>query len=143
MRNFPLFLAGMALLAGPALAQPPREESPAPRENLESFGAGSSDDELARAIAAAGAYPLGSLQNPIRMAGPDGANAYLARLRCADGTIPKTIGRSSDTGGYGSVVDVVSLDCGSAAPGRVALAIDIYHEEHVETRLPPGFTARP
>jgi hypothetical protein len=31
------------------------------------------------------------------------------------------------------------LDCGAAAPGRVALAFDFYHEEHVETRAAPGF----
>ena len=53
MRNILFLVAGIALLAGPVSAQrPPREESPAPRENLESFGSGSTDDELSRAIAA-------------------------------------------------------------------------------------------
>jgi hypothetical protein len=32
------------------------------------------------------------------------------------------------------------LDCGSAAPGKVDLMMDMYHEEHSETRAPAGFT---
>src|SRR4051812_25012871 len=47
--------------------------------------------EIRDAIAAADAQPLGSLDNPVRAAGPDGERAYLARLRCADGKIPDII----------------------------------------------------
>jgi hypothetical protein len=107
------------LLAGPALAQPPRQQSPAPREMLESLGSGNSDEAIAAAIAAAAAHPLGSLQNPVRVAGPDGERAYLARLRCADGKAP-AIGRAAPAGvgAYGTLVDAYPLDCGAAAPGQ-------------------------
>jgi hypothetical protein len=128
------------LLAGPALAQPPRQQSPAPREMLESLGSGNSDEAIAAAIAAAAAHPLGSLQNPVRVAGPDGERAYLARLRCADGKAP-AIGRAAPAGvgAYGTLVDAYPLDCGAAAPGKVSLVIDRYHEENPEARAPGGF----
>jgi hypothetical protein len=129
-----------ALLAAPALAQPPREQSPAPRDMLESLGTGNSDEAIAAAITAAAAHPLGSLQNPVRVAGPDGERAYLARLRCADGKAP-TIGRAAPAGvgAYGTLVDAYPLDCGGAAPGKVNVAMDRYHEENPETRAPSGF----
>jgi hypothetical protein len=142
MHKLLLSMAAAALLATPAFAmKPPREESPAPRENLEAFGSGSSDDELDRAIAAAEAHPLGSLENPVRVAGPDGENAYLARLRCTDRSVPKIVAKApGGPDAYGSMADMVSLDCGVAAPGKRTLAIDIYHEEHIEKRPPAGFT---
>ena len=37
-------------------------------------------------VAAAEAHPLGSLENPVRVGGPDGERAYLARLRCTNGS---------------------------------------------------------
>jgi hypothetical protein len=44
--------------------------------------------ELDRRVAAAQAFPLGSRQNPVRVAIPPGQRAYLARLRCPDGQAP-------------------------------------------------------
>ena len=79
------FLLLTTLAATTASAQPPREESPAPRELVESIGSGNSDAAIEQAIAAAAAHPLGTLANPIRVAGPEGERVYLARLRCADG----------------------------------------------------------
>lgn len=135
-----LLLATLTASSVHAMA-PPREESPAPRDVLEAFGAGNSDEELASAIAAANAYPLGTLQNPIRTEGPEGQQAYLARLRCADGTMPKVGAKTpGGVGAYGTVVDNVQLDCGSAAPGKVTLLMDMYHAENVETRAPASFT---
>jgi hypothetical protein len=145
MRNSLILLAAAAgLLAAPAFAKPPREESPAPREILAQVGGGNSDAELAAAIAAAGAHPLGTAANPIRVAGPEGAQAYVARLRCSDGSEAR-IGQSRDggIGAYGSVLRLYPVNCGNAAPGRVDLLVDIYHEEHVETRAPAGFRLRP
>ena len=76
----------------------------------------------------------------MRVAGPEGTQAYLGRLRCTDGRAP-AIGakREGGVGAYGSLVDLYTLDCGGAAPGRVELRVDIYHEENVETRAPAGF----
>ncbi len=134
-----LALAAIAV-AATASAKPPREESPAPRDILATVGSGNSDAELQQAIAAAAAHPLGSAENPIRVAGPEGTRAYMQRLRCADGSAPK-IGTKAEggVGGYGSVLALYPIDCGVAAPGKVELRVDIYHEEHVETRAPAGF----
>jgi hypothetical protein len=80
----------------------------------------------------------------VRIAGPDGERAYLARLRCGDGSQPR-IGAAhpGGTGGFGNLVDLVAVDCGAAAPGRAELRLDIYHEEHQEQAPPPGFGLAP
>ena len=143
MRNALILLAAVAFTIAPASAKPPREESPAPLDVLAQMGGGNSDAELEAAIAAASAHPLGTTANPIRVAGPEGARAYVARLRCSDGSEAR-IGPSRDggVGAYGSVVRLYPIDCGNAAPGNVDLIVDIYHEEHVESRAPAGFTFR-
>lgn len=137
-----LILLAVAFTATSAAAQqqPPRKESPAPRELLEAIGSGNSDAALAQAIAAASAFPLGTLQNPIRVGGPEGERAYLARLRCADGRAPGIGTRSAaGIGAYGSLVDAYPIDCRAAAPGKVSLVLDKYHEEHQEQGAPAGF----
>ncbi len=92
-------------------------------------------------IAAAAAFPLGSMENPVRVGGPGGERAYLARLRCADGSAPR-LGARSDKGegAFGSLVAAYRLQCGASAAD---LVIDMYHEEHVENRAPPGFAIQP
>jgi hypothetical protein len=107
---------------------------------LADVGSGNTDAELQRTIAAAAAHPLGSAENPVRVAGPEGTQAYLARLKCSDGSAPR-IGtkREGGVGAYGSLVDLYPLDCGAAAPGKLDLRVDIYHEENVESRAPAGF----
>lgn len=145
MRKF-LLVAALLAAAAPAHAQqpPPREQSPAPREFLEAFGTGSSDEEVARAIAAAAAHPLGSLQNPIRVGGPQQADIYLIRLRCGDGSTPQiSPGTQGPAGAFGSVTQVHSVACRSGGPAKSELAFDLYHEGHVENRPPPGFTITP
>ena len=47
------------------------------------------------------------------------------------------------TDAYGSVADLMPLDCGAAAPGRTEVAIDLYFEEHREDRAPAGFAIVP
>lgn len=137
-------LAIAAIVAAPALAQPPREQSPASPELLDQIGQGSSDAELARAIAAAAAYPLGTAENPVRVGGPEGERAYLARLRCADGSGPRVGARgSAGIGAFGTIVDAYPLDCGSAAPGQARIVMDMYHAEHREDRAPAGFRIEP
>jgi hypothetical protein len=139
--KYRVLVLAAAFTATAAIAQQaPREESPAPRALLEGIGAGNSDAALEQAIAAAAAHPLGTLENPIRVAGPEGERAYLARLRCSDGRAPAIGARTAaGIGAYGSLVDAYAVDCGAAAPGRVSLVLDKYHEEHPEQGAPAGF----
>ncbi len=138
MRKAFFLFAAAAVVATPASARPPRDQSPTPVNLFAEIGAGVSDDA---AIMAAAAHPLGTLRNPVRVGGPEGERAYLGRLRCPDGQAPR-IGarREAGVGAFGSVVSAYELGCG-AEVGRVTF--DMYHEEHVETRAPAGFTLRP
>src|SRR5687767_5407015 len=133
-------LATAALLAAPAAAQKLGARTSSPDQVL---GQAAPLDPMAEAeqiAAAAAAHPLGTEKNPLRVGGPEGARAYIARLRCADGSRPQIGPRSSGgIGAYGTLTERYPLDCGGAAPGRVALAFDFYHAEHVETRPAPGF----
>jgi hypothetical protein len=147
MREISFLLMGIAALAGPAGAAAQGklgQRTTSPEQILSETEAGDSDSELDQAIAAAAAHPLGSLANPVRAGGPEGAQAWLARLRCADGRAPQ-LGPPSPggVGAYGTVVERYFLDCGRAAPGRVELLVDLYHEEHPETGAPAGFTIAP
>jgi hypothetical protein len=139
-----LILLILAVSAAPANAQKLGARTAPPERSMAGIGEGSSDAEYERELAAASAFPLGSLRNPVRVAGPEGERIYLARLRCADGAMPR-IGaqREGGAGGFGNVVDRAPLDCGAAAPGRADIFLDIYHEEHVETAAPPGFRLVP
>lgn len=99
------------------------------------------DPESDPLIAAAAAFPLGSVQNPIRVGGPEGERTYLGRLRCADGSAPR-FGPRTDKGegAFGSLVHSYRAECGASAG---ELMMDMYHEEHVEDRAPPGFSIVP
>ena len=103
-----------------------------------------SGDKLDRAIAEAAKHPFGSKQNPVRAEMPEGQHAYLARLRCSDGRAPAfhRIGNYG-LGVYGNIIDGYSVDCGSAAPGKVEIVMDMYHRGYVEDRPVPGFTIVP
>jgi hypothetical protein len=92
-------------------------------------------------IAAAASFPLGSANNPVRVGGPSGEQAYLSRLRCSDGSAPRLGGRTDrGVGAFGTVVAAYRLTCGAAA---AELVMDMYHGEHVENRAPPGFSILP
>jgi hypothetical protein len=139
MRILPI-LAAAALAAAPAAAQKLGARTSTPDQVL---GQEATLDPIAEAeqiAAAAAAHPLGTEKNPVRVGGPEGARAYIARLRCADGSSPQVGARSSGgVGAYGTLTERYPLDCGRAAPGRTILAFDFYHQEHVERRPAPGF----
>ena len=140
----PLILIAL-LAAAPALAQPARPQLGArtqtPDAMVGAMSQVSPEEEMRQLVAAAEAHPLGSLENPVRVGGPEGEHAYLGRLRCADGVQPRTgPRREAGVGAFGSVVGAYELGCG-AQTSRIVF--DIYHEEHRETRAPAGFTLRP
>jgi hypothetical protein len=140
MRKSLILLLAAAAAAAPASAQKLGARTAPPEQSMAGIGEGSSDAEYERELAAAAAFPLGSLGNPVRVAGPDGERNYLGRLRCADGSQPRIVAqRPGGTGGFGNVVDVATVDCAAAAPGRAEIMLDIYHEEHQEQAPPPGF----
>ena len=145
MRKIPFLLMALTLAAGPsAAAEPLGKRTAPPEKSFAGIGEGSSDAALEAEIAAAAAFPLGSVKNPVRVEGPDGERAYVARLRCADGKAPAaSAGRPGASGGFGSVTEIVAVDCGAAAPGSAAVAFDLYHEGHVEDRAPAGFALAP
>ncbi|HTU10849.1 MAG TPA: hypothetical protein VMG08_08105 [Allosphingosinicella sp.] len=143
------FIALAFLAAAPAFAQTGR---PAPTGQLGArtqspdqmagrLSQLSPEEEMRALVAAADAHPLGSAENPVRVGGPEGERAYLGRLRCTDGAQPQVgARREAGVGAFGSVVAGYQLNCG----GRVGtIVFDMYHEEHVETRAPAGFTLRP
>ena len=131
-----LLVLCLALAAFPAAAQQLGERSQRPEAMVPSLAPG--QDDLAEAIAAAEAHPLGSRDNPVRVGGPEGERAYLARLRCADGSAPQVGSRmEAGVGAFGTVIAAYPVRCGGA---EAHLAFDMYHEEHVETRAPAGFT---
>jgi hypothetical protein len=141
-----LFLPPVLLLATPAAAEADSlgKRNAPPETLMAGIGSGVSDAALQAEIAAAAAFPLGSLRNPVRVGGPEGRNAYVARLRCADGRPPRaTPAVPGGAGGFGTVTELIALDCAAVAPARFELFLDLYHEEHVEDRAPAGFTLAP
>lgn len=146
MRKFVLVFMALPLIAAAQGAPPAGKigaRNGAPETLFAGIGEGTSDAALEEAVAAAAAHPLGSLANPVRVGGPEGARAYIARLRCGDGSVIR-VGPRGDggIGAYGSLTERYSLDCGAVAPGRVDVVLDIYHEEHKENRAPAGFQIR-
>lgn len=143
------FILVTLLAAAPAFAQPARPaqsgqlgaRTQSPDRMVGAMRQVSPEEEMRQLVAAADAHPLGTMENPVRVGGPEGERAYLGRLRCQDGQAPR-IGarREAGTGAFGSVVAAYELGCAAGA-GRVVF--DMYHEEHVETRAPAGFTLRP
>lgn len=138
-------LVGLLLIAG--CASRPAQQTPELRISSadidEVLGGGQlAGAKLAAAIRKAGAAPLGSKANPVRVDLPPGEYAYLGRLRCLNGSRPAATRQGSvGAGPFGSVLDLYSLSC----PGRGAtdLYMDMYHPEHEERSAPPGFTLAP
>jgi hypothetical protein len=137
-------IAALLIAAAPALAQPhPRvgARTTSPEAMVAQMNPASPEEEMSQLIAAADQHPLGSLENPVRVAGPDGERAYLARLHCPDGASAR-IGarREAGVGPYGAVVGAYEVAC---AAGTSRIVFDMYQEEHQERRAPAGFTLAP
>ncbi|GAA4025102.1 hypothetical protein GCM10022280_27470 [Sphingomonas swuensis] len=133
-----LALIAAALLAGPASAAQEQPRTNEAAELSRQLGSGGlTGRKLAEAIAKAEAFPLGSKDNPVRANMPQGEQAYLRSLRCADGQAPEFMrSGSSGTGVYGYILDAYDVRC--AGKDAVSVMIDMYHD-HVERRPVPGF----
>ena len=136
-------IAALLILAAPALAQQPRlgQRTTSPEAMAAQMSQASPEEEMRALAAAADAHPLGTLENPVRVGGPAGERAYLARLRCASGAAPRIAARrEAGTDAFGTVAAAYEVICGEAT---ARIVFDMYHEEHVETRAPAGFTLAP
>ncbi|HST35679.1 MAG TPA: hypothetical protein VLK25_03505 [Allosphingosinicella sp.] len=143
MRRLPVLFAPAiaAFIAVPAAAQELGARTQSPESMAAEMRRSSPEQEIAEIAAAADAHPFGTVQNPIRVGGPEGEHAYLGHLRCPDGSQPRIGGRSTaGVGAYGSIVGAYEVSCGGAT---ARIAFDMYHEEHVETRAPAGFSYAP
>lgn len=137
--RLPILALAILLPAAPLLAA-----QGTPRQMMEELGVAPSHRDVARAVERASNEPLGSSRNPVRVSGAGGEHAYIARLRCGDGSRPRVGDRHNDgVGAFGTIVDVWPLDCGAAAPGRFELVLDMYHDNYEETRAPAGFSLTP
>ena len=132
-------LAMLGAIAGPAAAQSRPNEA---RDMMRELGMKPlSGKKLAKVIAKAELSPLGSKANPVRENMPAGQLAYLARLRCADGSTPAYVRQGNiGPGIYRSIVDHYRVTCAGAAP--VDVYMDMYHDGP-ELRPIPGFTIAP
>ncbi len=137
IRSLTLFAASLLAFAPPLSAQELGAPTVTPEELLGQVDPAASEAEMARLIAEAAAYPLGSIDNPVRVGGPQGERAYLARLRCGDGA-PIRVGNRVDAGvgAFGTVTAAYPVACGGTTR---RIVFDMYHAEHVEDRAPEGF----
>lgn len=142
---FTAVILAAAALPAAAQQQPAQPQlgarTQSPEQMVGAMNRLSPEEEMRQLAAAADAHPLGTVDNPVRVGGPEGEHAYLGRLRCPDGATPR-IGarREAGIGAFGSVVGAYELSCGTETRSVV---FDMYQEEHVETRAPAGFTLRP
>lgn len=137
MRQHLGFLS-LALAAGLAIASPAQAQ-----DRLSRMMAGESwlqGKDLEKAIAKADKHALGSKENPVRVARPEGQRRYLGRLRCSDGKAPKFYRAGNvGEGPFGNIVDLYIVTCEGGEPKESQIHMDMYHKGHDEQRLVPGF----
>jgi hypothetical protein len=80
------FIAILLLAAAPAFAQPAPPAQPqlgartrSPDQMVGAISQVSPEEEMRQLVAAAAAHPLGTIENPVRVGGPEGEHAYLGR----------------------------------------------------------------
>lgn len=97
--------------------------------------------EMEEAVRKADKHALGSEENPIRAAMPEGQRAYLSRLRCSDGSAPAYHRRGNvGHGVFANIVDLYDVTCAGAEPASSEIYMDMYHAGYIEKRAVPGFT---
>jgi hypothetical protein len=119
-------------------------EPPAEDDWLSEMFNGVSPERAAEVAASVAHHPLGSPENPVRADMPSGEQAYLSRLRCADGRRPRFEREGSfGDGPYGMIMDGYRVECPGSQPASSTIFMDMYHPGHVEAQAPSGFTIVP
>lgn len=139
--------AGAAILAAMALGLASVSAAPVQAQDFMELLGGPkapSGKKLKKLIEKAQAHPLGSQENPVRAEMPQGQRSYLARLRCADGTVPQfeRVGNFG-VGVYGRIIDGYEVLCEASTPEKSMIFMDMYHPGHREAAAVPGFTIEP
>lgn len=132
----------LLLLLVSCASTPPQEDMPpgSPEALMQTLSGGKSRPKPSQVEL--DKHPHGSRENPVRVGGPGGERAYLARLRCADGRHPEfERGGSVGVGPWGYILDAYSVTCASGEKATVFM--DMYHSQHREERTVPGFTIEP
>jgi len=137
MREFSKLMIAAALAAGvtaPAYATSPLEKMLAGESALQG-------EQLEKAIEAASVHPFGSKLNPVRAHQANGQRAYLARLRCDDGTALQFRRRGNvGRGPYMNIVDRYQVRCGKDNATLNEIYMDLYHKGYVENASVPGYS---
>lgn len=89
-------------------------------------------------------HPLGTPENPVRVAMPIGQHDYLSRLICENDERISAFNRigNAGIGPYGSMVDAYTVIC-DTNKGAVEYSVylDMYHSDYEEIRPAQGFKA--
>ncbi len=142
IRALPLAVLALALAACATAQTDPDADVSAALGRMMAGQSAVQGAELDATLAEAAQHPLGSMENPVRAAMPAGQRAYLARLRCPDGSAPAYERRGSGGDGpYGNIIDYYQVTCPGAQP--VTVVMDMYHAGYAEDRAVPGFTIMP
>nr|WP_324257951.1 hypothetical protein [Cellvibrio fontiphilus] len=137
----PLFAFTFGLIA--CTSQPKPQEKNADAELADALGAVFGERKKPD-MTEVEQHPLGSAENPVRVAMPIGQRDYLARLVCENGERVSAFARegSAGIGPYGSMMDVYTVLC-DTYQGVVehSVYLDMYHADYEETRPAKGFKA--
>lgn len=140
----PLFIAlSFVTFLSACSTQPKQQENTSDAELTDALGAVFGERKRPN-MAELEQYPLGTPENPVRVAMPIGQRDYLTRLICDNGEQVSAFARSGSAGigPYGSMMDAYTVIC-DTYQGAVehTIYLDMYHSDYEEVRPAIGFKA--
>jgi hypothetical protein len=142
--KYPLFIAlSLVTFLSACSTQPKQQENTSDAELTDALGAVFGERKRPN-MAELEKYPLGTPENPVRVAMPIGQRDYLARLICNNDEQVSAFARSGSAGigPYGSMMDAYTVIC-DTNQGAVEYTVylDMYHANYEEKRPAKGFKA--
>jgi hypothetical protein len=138
-----LVLATFFTLLSACSSQPQQSEKTSEAELTDALGAIFGERKKPN-MAELEKYPLGTPENPVRVAMPIGQRDYLARLVCNNDEQVSAFIRtgSAGIGPYGSMMDAYTVICDTdQGATEHPVFLDMYHADHEEKRPATGFKA--